>query len=267
MNRLQTSDRGRSRIVRVAIVVLALLVPWGPRPRAEQTSAPPVVVLCSVAVESVLQGLRPTLLRDARVNLQASCDLAASVADRVRSGAAFDLLVLTPGLIDALVAEGRLAPTSRVLLGRSPVALAQRTGGPRRDVSTPDRLRAVLTASPSIAFARIGVSGTVFTTLLTKWGVAEAFAPKLKPLGAGSDVTAAVIRGDADLGVLPVSEILPVAGLEVAGRFPAELAAYVVMEAAASARAADAPSVKTFLAFLRSPEATRAFERAGFDAR
>ena len=60
-------------------------------------------------------------------------------------------------------------------------------------------------------------------------------------------------RGDADLGVLPVSEIVLVGGVEVAGVFPRTLDAYVVMEAAALAGTADLPHVKAFMRFLAWP--------------
>lgn len=49
---------------------------------------------------------------------------------------------------------------------------------------------------------------------------------------------AAVVSGDAELGVLPISEILPVRGLEVLGAFPGEVRGYVTRVAGVSSPSA-----------------------------
>jgi molybdate transport system substrate-binding protein len=104
-----------------------------------------------------------------------------------------------------------------------------------------------------------------FTNLLQQWKLTGSFASKTRPMDDGPSVSGAVARGEADLGVLPVSEIVTVPGVEVAGVFPPELGGVVVMEAAAAAGKVDAPHVKAFVEFLSSPESVAAFKRHGFE--
>ena len=73
-------------------------------------------------------------------------------------------------------------------------------------------------------------------------------------------------RGDAELGILPVSEILPIRGVEVAGAFPTEVRGYVTMVAGVSARASQRAAALAFITFLTDPAVlpvitTRGMER------
>jgi hypothetical protein len=80
----------------------------------------------------------------------------------------------------------------------------------------------------------------------------------------GAGVAQAIVTGEAEYGVLPVSEILPVPGLAVAGEFPSELDAYVRLEGAVrTGLPADAPPHRV-LAALISARAAPVFERRGF---
>jgi molybdate transport system substrate-binding protein len=224
-----------------------------------------VSVACSNAVQAFLNDIRDEFQRQTGHDLRFSCGLASSVRERIRAGDALDVVILTPALLDELAASGRIAPGSRTLLGRSPVALAQRAGLPKRSMQSVEELQAVLAATSSIAFAQQGVSGTAFMALLRRWNVTESFASGLRPLEDGAAVAAAVARGDADLGVLPVSEIVSVGAVEVAGILPRTLDAYVVMEAAAVAGTADAPHVKAFMRFLASADVVGSLKRHGFE--
>jgi molybdate transport system substrate-binding protein len=223
-------------------------------------------VSCSIAAEAFLRDVQADFQRRTGHAMTISCDLAASVIDRIRGGTTFDVVILTPALIDELAATGRASPGSRRTLGRSPIALAQRSGQPKRSTRTADELRAVLAASPSIAFAKQGVSGVFFLNLLRQWSATDAFASRLRPMDAGTAVSGAVARGEADLGVLPVSEIVSVPGIDVAGVFPPALDAYVVMEVAAAQAAAQTARVKAFMQFLASGDAIASLKRHGFEA-
>jgi molybdate transport system substrate-binding protein len=247
-------------------LVLALVCRAGAYGQAGTPAAgETVAVSCSVAVEAFLHDIRDDFRRSSGHDLGISCALAASVLDRINAGGTFDIVILPPAMIDGLAAKGRAASATRTMIGRSPVALAQSAGRPARPTQTVDELRAVLDQSPSIAFARQGLSGVFFTNLLKQWQLTVSFASKLRPRDTGLDVTAAVTRGEADLGVLPMSEIVSVQGLEVAGVFPAALGGFVVMEAAASSDKANRAPVTAFASFLSTPESIAALKKSGFE--
>lgn len=263
-----TGTRPRARdAVLGSVIALALVSNAGGVNRIRATEpGEAVAVSCSNAVEAFLLAIRDDFQRRTGHDLRIQCGLAAAVLDRVRGGGSFDAIILPPSMIDGLAGAGRVSPVGRRVLGRSPVALAQRAGSAKRSTRTIDELRGVLEASPSIAFANQGVSGQFFMSLLRRWNALDGFATRLRPMDAGPAVSAAVVKGEADLGVLPVSEIVSVPGIEVAGVFPPALDAYVVMEAAASTEQANAARVQAFLEFLASAESTRALQQHGFEA-
>jgi molybdate transport system substrate-binding protein len=79
----------------------------------------------------------------------------------------------------------------------------------------------------------------------------------------GQDVSRAVANGDADLGVQPLSEILAVSGVELAGSFPAAVQDYAVMVAAVGSASPHAAGGRALLAFLMSPAIDPVIARRG----
>jgi molybdate transport system substrate-binding protein len=168
-------------------------------------------------------------------------------------------------LIDDLIKQGKIAGDTRTTLARSGMALAIRAGAPRPDIRTTDALKRTLLASKSIAYAREGASGVFFAELVQKLDLAEALKPKIKLTTTGAEVGEAVARGEAALGVLPVSEILPVAGAEVLGTFPADVQGYVVMVAGVSPSAAQTAAAKELITFLTAPAALPVIKKKGME--
>ena len=50
----------------------------------------------------------------------------------------------------------------------------------------------------------------------------------------GEEVGEAVLHGDSEFGILPLSEILPIKGAELGGMFPADVQSYIVMQGGVS---------------------------------
>jgi molybdate transport system substrate-binding protein len=103
------------------------------------------------------------------------------------------------------------------------MALAVRAGASKPGIRTADALTRVLLASTSISYAREGASSAFFMEVVQKLGLTAMLKPKITLTNTGAEAGAAVARGAAQLAVLPVSEILPIAGVEVLGIFPAEV--------------------------------------------
>jgi molybdate transport system substrate-binding protein len=108
----------------------------------------------------------------------------------------------------------------------------------------------------SIAFAREGAGGVFFSALMPRLGLSDVLAPKLRPFTTGTDVSAALARGDAELGLLPLSELLGVPGVDIVGPFPQDIQGYAVMVAGVATRAAQPAAAKRFIDFVASAEMT-----------
>ena len=71
--------------------------------------------------------------------------------------------------------------------------------------------------------------------------------------------------GEAELGFTQISEILPVAGAELAGPLPPELQVYTVFPAAVNTRARQPAAARSFITFLTAPEAVVVIKAKGME--
>ena len=142
-----------------------------------------------------------------------------------------------------------------------------RKGAPKPDISTPEALKRTLLSAGAVAYsdpAGGGASGVHFTKVLEQLGIAEQIKAKAK-LGQGVPNGEAVARGEADLAVQQIPELLPVAGTELVGPLPRELQAITTFSAASLAPSKNPKAVTALIEFLTSPEAAAVLKAAGFE--
>jgi molybdate transport system substrate-binding protein len=228
-------------------------------------AAAEIKVLCSNGIKAVMEELVPQFEQATKHKVVITYGLSAALKRRLEAGEPFDIAVLTPPLIDDLITQGKIAGDTRTVLARSSMALAIRGGASKPDIRTTDALRRTLLESTSIAYAREGASGLFFIDVVQRLGLADDLKSKLKPTTTGEEVGASVARGDAQLGVLPVSEILPVHGVEVLGTFPADVQGAVVMVAGVSSATSQGAAVKELLRFLIAPAALSVMKKRGME--
>ena len=105
---------------------------------------------------------------------------------------------------------------------RSLVGLAVKAGAPKPDIGTAEALKATLLAAQSIAYSRLGASGVFFAELIERLGIAEAVNAKATIIPSGL-TGALVARGEAQMAVQQLSELMAVPGLDIVGPLPASL--------------------------------------------
>ena len=224
-----------------------------------------ITVLSSNGFRAVLQELAPQFEKATGNQLAISFSVAAELKKRIDGGESFDLAILTPPLMDDLIKQGTVVSASRTSLARTGMAIAVRRGAAKPDLQDLETLKRSLTAAPSIAFAREGAGGLFFTALVERLGLGQTLAPKFKTFTTGDDVREAVARGDAALGVMPLSEILPAPALEVAGLFPSAVQDYAVMVAGISQRTPRSAAARVLIEFLMSPAASAVVTKKGME--
>jgi len=249
---------GRPRIAAALLLGMVLV-------HSAVASAERITVLCSNGFKAVLQEVTPQFEKATKHELAISYSVSAELKKRIESGERFDVAILTPGLMDEMIKGGHITAKSRAVLARAPMAIAIRRGAPKPDVRSVDALKKSLLASKSIAFAKEGSGGVYLMGLLKRLGLTEQMTPKFKPTTTGDEVSQAVSRGEAELGVLPLSEILPVPGVELAGTFPTEIQDYSVMVGGASVAAGQRPAVKALMSFLTSSDINPVVEKKGME--
>jgi molybdate transport system substrate-binding protein len=130
-----------------------------------------------------------------------------------------------------------------------------RKGAQKPHIGSPEALKRALVAAKSVAHSKTGMSGIYFPTVLTRLGIAEEMERKIVIPDAGTPVGDVVARGDAELGVQQISELLPVAGVEVVGPLPEPLQKITIFTAAVLAAAKEPTAAAELLKFVaaRSP--------------
>ena len=205
-------------------------------------------VLSSVGIKAVVDELAPQFEKTTKHKVTMVFGLAGALKAQIEKGEPFDVAILTPPLLDDLIAKGLVPAKSTI--ARTGLGLMIKAGAHKPDVSTVDAFKRTLLAAKSITFASAGASGVAFLATAKQLGISDAI--KTKPAASGEEVNTNILDGSSDLAVLPISEILPVKGAELGGIFPADVQTFVIMAAGVNAKASGS-AAKDFVAFLMSP--------------
>jgi molybdate transport system substrate-binding protein len=188
---------------------------------------------------------------------------AAAIKSQVDEGATFDVVIVTPPLMDGLAASGKIDPGTRAVIARSPLGISVRAGAPKPDVTTPDALKQTLLKATSIGFNGQGASRAGTEAMFEKLGIADAIKPKIKLLQNSAPLSAA--KGEVELALSPISEIIGVPGAELAGAVPADYQSYLILAGAVSATGSNADSAKELIKFLTGPSASPVLKLKGME--
>ena len=191
-------------------------------------------LLCTNGVKSVVVELIPP----SRLAVEAVYLSTAMLVEKIEGGETGDLAILSAEAIDQLIAKGVLVAGSRVDLARSCIGVAVRRGTVSPDIASVEALKAVLLAAKAVTYSRTGISGQYMPKLLDKLGIAREIAAKAVIPSAGS-VGEALARGEAEVGLQQVSELLPVAGINVVGPLPDAVQLVTVFSAGIFANASE----------------------------
>jgi len=256
----------RTRLItaRVAAIVLVLTFEFAQESVAQ---APPVRVLASNGVKAVLDELRGQAERTIGRPLAMEINTSASTKQKIQSGEAFDVAILTTEVIEDLSKEGKIAGGGRADLGRSGIGIGIRKGAPKPDISTPEAIKGTLLNAKSMTWVRDGASRAHIDKMLAGLGIANDVKPKIILAQGADQATASVAEGKAQMVITLISEILPVRGLELVGPLPAKFQNYVSFAAGVSANAKNADAAKALIQFLADASATPTFKAKGMERR
>ena len=229
---------------------------------------PPVAsvrVLSSNGVKAAIEELRPAAERAIGKPLAIEFSTTTSLKQRVESGEAFDVALLTREAMDDLAKKARISGASRAGLARSGVGVGYRKGAAKPNVATSAAIKQTLLRAKSVAFTADGASRATIDKMFESLGIAKEMDGKTY-LEAAGQAPLRVAEGKAELVLTLVSDILPVPGVELAGPLPASFQNYIVFEAGVSPSARAADAGKALVQFLSSPAAAKVFAAKGMEA-
>jgi molybdate transport system substrate-binding protein len=174
-------------------------------------------------------------------------------------------VILTEEVLLEVAKKGWVAQETATEVGRVGIGVAVHENAPAPDIATPEALKKTLLDAKSIVYIdpNRGTSGKHFAGVLDRLGIADAIKAKTT-LGSGGYVVEPVGRGEIEIGVHQITEILPVKGVKLVGPLPAPLQKETVYVGATTAGSCNSENARAFLAFLRAPETRAMFAHKGF---
>jgi molybdate transport system substrate-binding protein len=185
-------------------------------------------------------------------------DSPEAIPTRLARGEPTDVVILEGGSADELGRNGFVRTDSRIVLAGAQTGLMVRKGAPVPDISSVELFRKVLLSASSIACSDSGSGKFVVETLLPRLGIADQVLPKIRRVRgppSGEPVAAVVARGEAEIGLQDVSELIHVPGITYAGPLPAEVDRNSSYAAVVTTQAREPEAAKALIALLSSSRA------------
>lgn len=188
-----------------------------------------------------------------KVNVK-SDGMGKIVADIKSATPPADVIVLPLAFMDGMEAEGNVVAGTRAELGRVYVGLAVPKGGPHPDISTPAKLAAVMKSGGTVLYsdpANGSMEARIINDMLHRYPEFRGVKTKISTKGEGGQ---ALVRGEGQMALQLICEVLNHPELELVGALPKELGAYIDTSVAVSTRSGVPEQAKAFIAFLSSSD-------------
>jgi len=181
--------------------------------------------------------------------------------ESLAAGANVDMVIVTEEMLPRLEKEGRMQKGAKPI-ARVGIGVAVNEKAPTPDISTVEAFKKTLLSAKSIVYIdpKVGTSGKHVAEVLQRLGIAEQVNAKAK-LGQGGYIVEPVGRGEIELGIHQISEILPVKGVKLVGELPKELQKYTVYVAVPVKQSR---TVLDFIDHLTGPQARERLAQAGY---
>ena len=240
-----------------------------PRPAPAPSPAPGATlqVVCSGGFTAALRELAPAFERASgtRLVIGAGPSMGTTrnaIPIRLARGERLDVVIMVGTALQGLIEQGKVLPDSRVDLARSAIGVVVKKGAPRPDLRTAESVKRALLDAASIAYSDSASGVYISTEMFQRLGIADQVKAKAHMIPA-EPVAGVVARGEAELGFQQVSELLPVAGVDLVGTLPPELQKITTFSAGVVTGSSAPDAAGALLRFLASPAATDAIVRSG----
>lgn len=224
-----------------------------------------VKVIISGGFSAAYKDLLPQFEKNAGVSITTTSGGSVgsgpnTIGNQIRRGVPADVVILAREGLNELIAETHIVAGTDVDLARSIIGMVVGAGASTPDITTVEGLKQTLLRAKSVAISS-STSGVYLTTkLFPQLGIADAMRPKTVMSGA-----VAVGRGEAEIGLQQVSELLPLQGVAFVGPIPESVQYVTIYAAAVVSGSKESANARKLIAFLASQEAADAIKRSGME--
>ena len=248
-----------SQIFGLLVLCLAL--------RATAAMGIEVTLIGPGGVRTAMMQLIPQFEKATGNQVKATFGSGGRTRQQVIDGGDFDVSIIEPPA-DKLIASGQVIASSQTSLAYVPVGVAVKSGAAKPDISTPEAVKALLLRAKAISYPN-GASGAgaglSFDETLRKLGIFDEMKPKIKIAQGGAGAMALLAKGEVDIGLTYVSEIIPEPGVDVVGPLPKEISTPTPLLAFVSVHAKSPDAAKALVAFLSSETAASTYRKDGYE--
>src|SRR2546430_6479971 len=216
-------------------------------------------------IRAAVEQMIPDFERATGHKVKATFGSGGGTKERVIKGEPFDVPVVQLPL-EPVIASGHVVAASETPLATVSVGVAVRTGAPKPDISTADAVKRLLLGSKAIAYpnaASGAAAGVSFNETLEKPGITEAMKPKIKIAQGGRGAMELLAKGEVDIGLTFISEIITEPGVEVVGPLPRDVSTPTALVGFVSAHSKEPEAAKALVRYLSSPEAAAVYKERG----
>jgi molybdate transport system substrate-binding protein len=224
-------------------------------------------VMSGGAPKEVLAVLTPEFERETGHKVQFTYIVISAMQQKLNAGEKPDMVLMPVPAIDARMKDGTFRGDAWATLGTVKVGLVVREGAKVPDISTLDSFKATMLGAKSVVHSNPAAtpSGGHLAKVWEQLGIADAMKPKLTFRNALDGGVAAITKGEAEIGLYPLSEIISEKGVTVVGLIPEGVQLNTVYGAAVlAANPAPEPAI-AFVKFLADPANAKYWKHAGFE--
>ncbi|AZF04289.1 substrate-binding domain-containing protein [Pseudomonas sp. R5-89-07] len=184
-----------------------------------------------------------------------------AIPNRLARGEHADVVIMVGYALDELIKQGKVDPASRVELADSRIGLVVKEGAVKPHIGTDAELKAVLSKAKSVAYSDSASGVYVEKELFKKLGM-PAKGTMIERVPVGEQVA----KGDYEVGLQQVAELLPVKGVTFVGKIPEDVQSVTRFAAGIPVNAEHPEEAKALLQFLASPQAQPVVQSTGLDS-
>ena len=226
-----------------------------------------IQVMSGGAPKEVLTLLTPQFERQTGHKAHVTYIVISAMQQKLSAGEKPDMVLMPVPAIDARVKDGTFRGDARATLGTVSVGLIVRKGAAVPDISTLDKFKKAMLDAKSVVHANPAAtpSGAHLAKVWEQLGVADAMKPKVTFRNALDGGVAALTRGEAKVGLYPLSEVISEKGITVVGLIPPAVQLNTVYGTAVLAANPAPEPAMAFIKFLADPSNAKHWKDAGFE--
>jgi len=224
-------------------------------------------IMSGGAPKEVLAVLTPQFEQQTGHKVHFTYIVISAIQQKLAAGEKPDMVLMPAPALEAQAKAGIVRDAPRPSLGIVRVGLVVREGTPKPDISTLDGFKKAMLGAKSVVHSNPAAtpSGAHLAKVWEQLGIADAVKGKVIHRNALDGGVAAITKGEAELGLYPVSEVIHEKGVALVGLIPAEVQLNTIYAAGVlAANAAPEPAL-SFVKFLTDPSNAKHWKDGGFE--